>query len=114
MTSARDMTPLQLEILQILLMGMESTLLLVEFMQPVANSGEPDPFETPTESELHEALRTLETHGLVRSRVDQIPSPQPDGGIPEYSLGRTEVVWWDLTPNGRLLATAAADDLGER
>lgn len=59
-----------------------------------------------SEAQILEALKGLRSQGLVTSFVEKIsrPSPCASGGVPEYSLGREQAVWWALTDEGRRVA----------
>ncbi len=94
-----NLTQLQRDALLVLLNGVESTLLLVEAL----NRTKEDVLYS--EADVLEALRDLEGHRLLKSRQDDIPSPDyQNGGVPEYQQGRDHVIWWGLTPEGRLFA----------
>lgn len=102
--SSPDITGLELSLLVCVLDGMETTLILLRLV-----SGRPVPAvrtliqlgevrDDPTtaeETDVLEALRALESQGLVVSeRWEGRDRPLPGANIPEYELRRPELVWW--------------------
>ena len=69
-----------------------------------------------SETVVLESLQALEGRRLVRARTDRIesPKPQPGTGVPEYEVGRTRLLWWELTPAGRAAAEGVASRLTGR
>jgi len=100
------MKPLELEALDALQEGRESTLLLLEMIHDDSVRKYIPKDAAFTETELIEALKNLEGLGLVAlfKGVGYGTGPRDDGGVAEYRQGRKEVFWWELTLAGRTQA----------
>lgn len=87
----------------ILRLGAETTLLILESLDEdeTASAGRSDRSRY-MESDVMDALVALESDGMVVSKRQQFtPDREKHGGLPELMLGRDNVVWWSLTPEGR-------------
>lgn len=109
----QGLTVLQQDLLVWLLDGSETTLLLLDIhSDPEAvHRGIPLSQRGPSEAQILDALKGLRSRGLITSSVEGIskPSPYASGGVPEYSLGREQAVWWALTEEGRRVARILAE-----
>ena len=99
----KDLSPLQVALLDSLADGMESTLLVVQILLDTTRGVGDSPGEI-SESRVLEALTSLEEKGLVRSTRQQVRPNKPGdatGNIPELAEARSQILWWELTSAGR-------------
>lgn len=54
-----------------------------------------------SEDDILVELVALESMDLIRCDRQAILLPDPTVTIPEFRLGRKELLWWSLTPDGR-------------